>query len=141
MTSVRRRARRAALQAIFEVDQAQHDPADALAYSVKAERLPSDAAELANKLVQGVLENKERIDAIITGAATAWPIDQMAATDRVALEIGIFEVCVDRCEPLEIAINEAVELAKVFGGENSASFVNGVLRTIAERETAPSHAS
>ena len=63
---------------------------------------------------------------------SAWPIEQVASTDRVALEIGVFELCIGEDVPSEVAVNEAVELAKTFGGENSAGFVNGVLRTVAE---------
>lgn len=137
----RRRARSAALQALFEVDQTRHDPDETLAWRIREEdNLSPDARTFAASLVQGVLENKEEIDAIIASAAPAWPIEQVAATDRVALEIGIFEVCIDRSTPFEVAINEAVELAKMFGGEHSAGFVNGVLRTIAERSATHSHA-
>lgn len=141
MTTDRRRARRAALQALFEIDQTQHDVAVVLANSLTGQQLARTDRELARVLVQGVLDNKKEIDEIITGAAPSWPIRQVAATDRVALEIGIFEVCIDRCTPVEVAINEAVELAKIFGGGNSAAFVNGVLRTIAERLVAHSQAS
>lgn len=139
MIDDRRDARQVALQALFEADQASHDPWPAMTARLDEKDLSPDARELAISLVRGVLDHKEQIDAIIGQVASTWPVEQVAVTDRVALEIGIFEVCVDRNVPLRVAINEAVELAKVFGGENSAGFVNGVLRTIAEREAAHSH--
>ncbi len=133
MSGERRRARRAALQTIFEVDQADHDHESALAYWAQGEEVVGSGLDFASSIVRGVLENKDRIDSIISQAAPTWPIEQVASTDRVALEIGVYEICFDRDAPLEVAINEAVELAKTFGGENSAAFVNGVLRGIAER--------
>lgn len=105
------------------------------------EGLSRQGIEFANSLVSGVLNNKDEIDSIIELAAPAWPIEQVAVTDRVALEMGVYEVSLSRETPVEVAINEAVELAKIFGGENSAGFVNGVLRTISERAAAHSHAN
>jgi len=134
LISERRRARRAALQVLFEVNQASHDPSGALETRITEENgLSESSAAFVRSLVSGVLSHKQRIDEIIVGAAPAWPIEQVAVTDRVALEIGVYEICVGDGTPVEVAINEAVELAKIFGGENSAGFVNGVLRTIAER--------
>jgi len=101
--------------------------------------LNSRAAALARSLVSGVVDNREEIDECIVGLAPAWPIEQLAVTDRVSLEIGIYEVCIEQKTPVVVAINEAVELAKTFGGENSAGFVNGVLRAAAERIALPSH--
>lgn len=134
-----REARRIALQILFELDRTGHDPWETLAERLEGEKLSAHASELATNLVSGVLDNKREIDTIIEHAAPAWPLDQMAVIDRVALEIGIFEVCVEKKVPVQVAINEAVELAKVFGGENSSGLVNGVLRTIIEREAAHSH--
>lgn len=134
MISPRRRARRAALLALFEIDQTDHQPAEALETGLSHEELEpfGGPAEFAGALVQGVLDNKARIDEIITETASAWPLDQMAVTDRVALEIGVYEACIEGTVPLEVVIYEAVELAKTFGGENSAGFVNAVLRTTVE---------
>jgi N utilization substance protein B len=120
--------------ALFEIDQTDHPPAEALATGFAHEEIERSGgqADFAGALVQGVLDNKARIDEIITETASAWPLDQMAVTDRVALEIGVYEACIEGTVPLEVAINEAVELAKTFGGENSAGFVNAVLRTTVE---------
>lgn len=88
--------------------------------------------KFARDLIKGVLENKEKIDAIIAKTAPEWPIDQISIVDRNVLRIGIYELLYsNRSEvPPKVAINEAIELAKSFGGETSGKFVNGVLGTI-----------
>jgi N utilization substance protein B len=133
MSQDRRHARHAAFQTLFEVDQTRHEPDEALEHRLGHEQeLAPLGVEFARALVAGVLDNKARIDEIIARAAQSWPVEQIAATDRVALEIGTFELSFGDGTPVEVAVNEAVELAKTFGGQNSAAFVNGVLRTIAE---------
>ena len=86
----------------------------------------------ARDLIKGVLENKEKIDAIIAKTAPEWPIEQISIVDRNVLRLGIYELLYsNRSEvPPKVAINEAIELAKSFGGETSGKFVNGVLGTI-----------
>lgn len=86
--------------------------------------------DFINELVEGVLANSERIDQIIKPAAPEWPIEQIALIDLVVLRMAIFELLYKREVPPKVAINEAVELAKTFGGLNSSRFVNGVLGTV-----------
>lgn len=86
--------------------------------------------DFIDQLVWGVIDNLEKIDQIIIPAAPEWPIDQIALVDLEILRLGIFELLFAREVPPKVAINEAVELAKAFGGENSSRFVNGVLGTI-----------
>lgn len=86
--------------------------------------------DFIDELVWGVLENTERIDRIITPAAPEWPISQIALVDLVILRVAIYELLFKREVPPKVAINEAVELAKTFGGPNSSKFVNGVLGTV-----------
>lgn len=86
--------------------------------------------EFIDVLVWGTLENTERIDKIIKPAAPEWPIEQIALVDLVILRMAIFELLFKREVPPKVAINEAVELAKTFGGPNSSKFVNGVLGTV-----------
>lgn len=81
-------------------------------------------------LVDGVTANQEQIDGIISPAAPEWPVDQIAKVDKIILRIGVYELMIKRDVPPKVAINEAVELAKAFGGENSSKFVNGVLGTV-----------
>ncbi len=84
------------------------------------------------ELINGVLKNKEKIDEIIVKTAPEWPLEQINLIDRNVLRIGIFELLFGKREevPPKVAINEAIELAKSFGGETSGKFVNGVLGTI-----------
>jgi N utilization substance protein B len=77
-----------------------------------------------------VLTNKDRIDSIIQTHAPAWPVAQLAIIDRNILRLAIFEILLNNKVPVKAAINEAVELAKTFGSENSPRFINGVLGTV-----------
>jgi len=81
-------------------------------------------------LVTGVIKNQEKIDDLIIKYAPEWPIEQITMVDRNVLRIGIQEMKYDTDIPEKVAINEAIELAKTFGGESSGKFVNGVLGTI-----------
>lgn len=82
------------------------------------------------ELVNGVRENLPEIDAVIEKTAPEWPISQITITDRNILRIGIFELQHAKAVPPKVAINEAVELGKTFGGESSGKFINGVLGTL-----------
>ena len=88
--------------------------------------------QFARELINGVLENKDKIDEIIVKTAPEWPLEQINLIDRNVLRIGIYELLFGKREevPPKVAINEAIELAKSFGGETSGKFVNGVLGTI-----------
>lgn len=86
--------------------------------------------DFIDDLVWGTLENTDRIDRIIKPAAPEWPIEQIALVDLVILRLAIYELLFKREVPPKVAINEAVELAKTFGGLNSSRFVNGVLGTV-----------
>lgn len=81
-------------------------------------------------IVKGVDEHREEIDALITKYAPEWPLDQITIVDRNILRIGIYELKYAADIPPKVAINEAIELAKGFGGESSGKFVNGVLGAI-----------
>lgn len=81
------------------------------------------------KTVKGVVEHNDEINSLIEAAATEWPIDQIARVDKNILRVAIFEMLMDPDEdvPPRVSINEAIEIGKTFGGENSAKFINGVL--------------
>jgi N utilization substance protein B len=89
-----------------------------------------ESREFIDNLVWGVIDNKTKIDSILVPAAPEWPIDQIALVDLIIMRMGIYELLFTDEVPPKVAINEAVELAKAFGGENSSKFVNGVLGTI-----------
>ena len=86
--------------------------------------------DFIDQLVWGVFDNKVKIDSIISPAAPEWPIAQIALVDLVILRMGIYELLFAQEVPPKVAINEAVELAKAFGGQSSSRFVNGVLGTV-----------
>ena len=127
---IRRKARTIALQALFEVDSVAHDAEQALERLLVEASLPEEGVNFARELVTGVLTNKERIDNIIQTHAPAWPVAQLAAIDRNILRLAMFEILLNNKVPVKVAINEAVELAKTFGSENSPKFINGVLGTV-----------
>ncbi|MBW7881832.1 MAG: transcription antitermination factor NusB [Caldilineaceae bacterium] len=135
----RQLARRMAVQALFEVDSVGHKPGDV----VDARLENPDPSETGNDpvvavsmetatflrwLVTGVIKNRVKLDEIIAKYAPEWPVDQMAIIDRNVLRLALFELgCQESDTPPKVVINEAVELAKKFGSDNSARFVNGVL--------------
>lgn len=129
----RHRARIAALQALYEADTSPHAANEAIGRIAKEQDLPERSVEFATDLVQDVLAKRDEIDTMIARTAPAWPVDQLPAIDRNILRLAISEMLGNNGTPVRAAINEAVELAKSFGSENSAKFINGVLGTI-ERE-------
>ena len=130
MAGGRRRARIVALQALFEADSSHHSPLDVLRRMLAEQGLPAQSAEFARALIQGVVEQQDTIDQAIGQAAPAWPVGQLPAVDRNILRLAIYEILGDNGTPVKAVINEAIELAKSFGSDSSARFVNGVLGTI-----------
>jgi len=88
--------------------------------------------EFVNNLIKGVIDHRKELDNIIEKAAPMWPIDQIDMIDRNVLRLGLYELLYENKEevPPKVAINEAIELAKSFGGESSGKFINGVLGTV-----------
>ena len=127
---VRRKARAIALQVLYEFDSVGHDAEKVLANLLADTGLSEDNAAFAQDLVNGVIQNKEQIDQHIKKFAPAWPLEQIPIIDRNILRLAIFEILLDNNVPVKVAINEAVELAKMFGGDNSSKFVNGVLGSV-----------
>jgi N utilization substance protein B len=127
---VRRKARVIALQTLYEIDCVGHDAEAALVHILAESGLPEENAAFVQGLVTGVIQNKERIDQHIKNFASAWPVMQISIIDRNILRLAIFEILFDNTVPVKVAINEAVELAKKFGSDNSARFVNGVLGSV-----------
>jgi N utilization substance protein B len=130
MPHPRHRARELVLQALYEADVAGHESPGTLDRLIEEEGLPAPDARFARKLLAGVTEHREEIDAAIERTAPLWPAEQLAPVDRNILRIAIREFLVDNLTPVRAAINEAVELAKSFGSENSPRFVNGVLGSL-----------
>jgi N utilization substance protein B len=130
MAGQRRKARIIALKALYEIDTVAHQPGGILARLLEDAAAPPDVEAFARELVTGVLEHRGEIDEVIRQKAPAWPLEQVAVVDRNILRLAIFEILLDNMVPVRAAINEAVELAKAFGGESSPKFVNGVLGAV-----------
>jgi len=130
MAGGRRKARSIALQALYEIDSVQHDPEETLRNLREEQGLSEETFKFAGELVNGVIRYKEKLDAQIHRYAPAWPIEQIAFIDRNILRLAIFEILIDNKIPVKVAINEAVELAKNFGGDSSSKFINGVLGAV-----------
>ena len=118
------------MQVLFEVDAVHHHPDTALRWRLKESPLPEASESFCRNLLYGVLRHQAALDAIIQRIASEWPIEQIAAVDRSILRLSAYEIILDQSAPPKVAINEAVELAKIFGGESSSRFVNGVLGTL-----------
>ena len=130
MANGRRKARAIALQALYEIDSVGHEPERVLTQLLAEGWLSEENAAFVRELVTGVIQSKEEIDRNIQSFATAWPIEQIPVVDRNILRLAIFEILFDNKVPVKVAINEAVELAKLFGSDNSPKFVNGVLGSV-----------
>lgn len=130
MTGKRRKARVIALQALFELEAVGHPPEQTMARLLEDHPAPDEVAKFASELVSGVLAHKEEIDRTAQNTAPTWPLNQVAAIDRNILRLAIYEILIDNRVPVRAAINEAVELAKEFGGESSPKFINGVLGSV-----------
>ena len=130
MAGTRQRARAIALQTLYEVDSVGHDIDGTLTRLLANGGLSEESAVFIDELVRGVLQNREEIDRHIRNFAPAWPIEQIPVVDRNILRLAIFEILLDNRVPVKVSINEAVELAKTFGSDNSARFVNGVLGSV-----------
>jgi N utilization substance protein B len=126
----RRQGRILALQTLYESDMTEHSVAAVLARLRAQDATPPDTLAYASELVTGVRANEVRIDAEIERAAPAFPVEQLPAIDRNILRIAIYELLHALDVPPKAAINEAVEIAKEYGGEGSIRFVNGVLGTV-----------
>ncbi len=122
-------ARRVALQTLFEIDFNRADPKETWERGSFRAGLAENAAAFAWQLIEGVLGHKTELDEEIQQLAPEFPISQMAPVDRNILRIALYELRVMGDAPAAAIIDEAVELAKLFGSEASPKFVNGVLAT------------
>ena len=130
----RTRARSIALQVLYEIDMVNHPPADVLRQRLEESPVSEDLADFARQIVFGVLPLAHELDQIIAKYAPEWPLDQIAAIDRNILRVSCWEFAVRRETPVKVAINEAVELAKMYGSDSAPRFINGVLGSLAEHQ-------
>ena len=122
----RRTAREKALQSLFQIDVSDIEPNEAMQHALDGQE--SDA--FFEQLVYGVLENKEKIDEMIKRHLINWKLDRLANVDRAILRLSAYEMIFLDDIPVNVSMNEAIELAKQFGDDKSAKFVNGVLSNI-----------
>ena len=137
--SARTKARKRAIDILYAADVRQISIPQSL--SVEAERAASEPARLASwlyarELVDGVVDHREEIDELIETYSQGWSLARMPNIDRAILRIGIWEILYNDAVPHAVAIDEAVEAAKILSTDDSAGFVNGLLGKIAQ--TAPS---
>jgi N utilization substance protein B len=136
MASNRHLGRIIALQTLYEeefrldADDADFDLQAVLKRNIARYKDMVDDVEFITKLVTGVSKQSAQLDATLQPVAPEWPIDQIARMDRIVLRMGLYELENDQSVPPKVVINEAVELAKAFGGDNSSKFINGVLGTL-----------
>ncbi len=127
----RTRARSIALQVLYEIDLTGHPPELVLEERLSESPLEDNLGEFARKIVFGIQPIVHELDEVIAKHAPEWPLDQVAIIDRNIMRIALWEIAVSNETPLKVAINEAVELGKIFGSESTPRFVNGVLGSLA----------
>ena len=130
----RRRAREAALQMLYqsEVGRASAYEAIATYWPAHDAEQPLDAAlrEFANALVRGTIDRVKEIDGLLSAHADNWRVERMAVIDRLILRLAVYEFLADPDTPSKVVINEALELARTYSGEEAVGFVNGVLDSV-----------
>ena len=128
--AARRRTRALVMQSLYESDTVEHSAVDVLEARLAEVAVSRRDAEFARGMLTGIFANAAEIDKIIAEFAPGWPISQMAVVDRNILRMAIYEIMVSQDTPPRVAVNEAVELAKAFGGDSAPRFINGVLGSV-----------
>ena len=127
----KRRAREAALQMLYQCEIGRAAAVESIASYWTSrdadEDLPEPLRAFANGLVRGTLDRREEIDRLLAAHAQNWRVERMTVIDRIVLRMGVNEMLSDPATPSKVIINEAIELARSFSGEESVPFVNGVL--------------
>ena len=129
----RTKARSIALQVLYEYDLTGHEPGLILNQHLSEGKIDDNLGEFSRQLIFGVIPLAETLDRLIAQHAPDWPMDQVAVIDRNIIRMAMWEFAVAECTPIKVAINEAVELAKLFGSDSTPRFVNGVLGSLAAR--------
>src|SRR5579864_1811159 len=136
MSANRHLGRIVALQTLYEEDfrKEVNDPSivldEVLERNIARYDETIEDKAFIEELVHGIRDKQIELDNVIRPVAPEWPIEQIARMDKITLRIGVYELLFEKGVPPKVAINEAVELAKAFGGDNSSKFINGVLGTI-----------
>jgi transcription antitermination protein NusB len=131
----RTKARGIALQVLYEYDLTGHPLGDTLEARFSEEVMDDQLLAFARQIVMGVIPLITQLDNVIADHAPEWPLDQVAVIDRNILRIALWEFAVKKITPVKVAINEAIELAKIYGSDSSSRFVNGVLGSLVNHIT------
>lgn len=133
MSSARHTARERALQALYQIDLTQADASAALSDAVAAgDSIDAKTREFARTLVEGVVAHLAELDALIQKHSTNWRVERMPKIDRNVLRLAVYELQFDPETPAKVVLNEAIELGKAFGTEDSSAFINGILDKVAQ---------
>ncbi|WP_144486502.1 transcription antitermination factor NusB [Bacillus pumilus] len=122
----RRTAREKALQTLFQIDVSNIDPKEAITHALDEQ----ESDPFFEELVFGVLEQKDKLDNMISQHLVNWKLDRIANVDRAILRLSVYEMVYQEDIPVSVSMNEAIELAKLFGDDKAPKFVNGVLSNI-----------
>ncbi len=131
----RREARELALKVLYARDIGKNDPQEIMELLFAEGETEQKIQDFCRVLVGGVLENLQAIDLLISKYATDWPVERMAAVDRNLMRIALFEFYFSGSVPGAVAVNEAIELAKNYGSEESPRFINGILGNILKEQS------
>jgi N utilization substance protein B len=131
----RRGSRELAFQLLYHLELVKGDDKPEMDYFWQLKEPKPDLKPFAEQLVMKVLENRERLNTLLTGASKRWPLGRMDTVSRCLLRLGACEILYMPDTPPQVAINEAVELAKRFGPDESPSFINGILDRLLRDKT------
>ena len=123
----RRKAREIAMQVLYGLDVSQGNLKETIDLFWKNFDVPEKVKAFSSTLVEGAWNNRKQIDTLIGGCAENWSVERMSRVDRSILRMAVYELLYCRDIPPKVAINEAIDLGKLFGSENSGAFINGVL--------------
>ncbi|MBI5327935.1 MAG: transcription antitermination factor NusB [Deltaproteobacteria bacterium] len=127
----RRKARMIVLETLYQLDVADGDIDDIITAQAETRKLKQDAKDFILKLVNGVWKHRDEIDMLIGANAENWSIDRITAIDKNILRLASFELLYCNDIPFKVVIDEAVELGKIYGTEDSTAFINGILDKMA----------
>jgi N utilization substance protein B len=130
----RTKARGIALQVLYEYDLSGHPGMVSLENRLEEEPLDDKLVEFITSIINGIIPMVNLLDQLIADHAPEWPMDQLAVIDRNILRIALWEFSIEKCTPVKVAINEAIELAKLYGSDATPRFVNGVLGSLANKQ-------
>jgi N utilization substance protein B len=134
---MRRQARELALQLLYQHELTHMEPEEMQSHFEGWRNAPEAACEFANELLRGTLEHLEEIDLELDRQTAHWRLERLAAVDRNILRLALYELLFHSETPHAVVIDEAIEIAKKFGAEDSARFVNGVLDGFVKRTATP----